>query len=138
MAQIRQGDMVEVVAGDDRGKRGRVLRVIPKKNRIVVQGINLRWKHMRKSQKSPQGGRVRREVPLQISNVMLFDEAAGIRSRLGSAMKDGKKVRFGRRTGQPAGAAAAEKPAKAAKAAKPAKTAKVKKKAAKKAADKEA
>lgn len=105
MGRIRKDDMVEVLAGNDRGKRGRVLRVIPDKNRIVVQGVNLRWKHMRKSQQMPQGGRMRREMPLHVSNVMLFDEGAQLRSRIGYKVEDGKKVRVVRKTGAVLGAA---------------------------------
>jgi len=117
MASIRKGDIVEVISGNDRGKRGRVLRVLPERNRVVVEGINLRWKHMRKSQKAPQGGRMRREVPIHRSNVMLYDEQAGVRSRLASRMVDGKKTRVLRKTGVAVGAApaAAEKKAKAPK-----------------------
>jgi len=115
MARIRKGDMVEVISGNDRGKRGRVLRVIPDKGKLVVQGINLRWKHMRKSQQAPQGGRMRREVPIQTSNVMFFDEAAAVRSRLGSREEGGKKVRVLRRTGAPVGASAPAEKKKTAK-----------------------
>ena len=107
MARIRKGDMVEVIAGNDRGKRGRVLRVIPEVDRIVVEGINVRWKHMRKSQKTPQGGRLKRELPIHRSNVMFFDEASGARSRLGSGTAEGKKVRILRKTGAAVGAAPA-------------------------------
>jgi len=122
MARIRKGDMVEILAGNDRGKRGRVLRMIRDKDRIVIQGVNLRWKHMRKSQQMPQGGRMRREMPLHVSNVMLFDEGAQERSRVGYAVVDGKKVRVARKTGAVVGVApAAEKAEK-----------KTKKKAAKK------
>jgi large subunit ribosomal protein L24 len=120
MARIRKDDMVEVISGNDRGKRGKVLRVIPDKNRLVVQGINLRWKHLRKSQQHPQGGRVRREVPIHMSNVMIHDDAAG-RTRVGFQVVDGKKVRIARKTGAPLGAAPAapkaRKPKKAAKSA---------------------
>jgi len=114
MANIRKGDIVEVLAGNDRGKRGRVLRVLPDRNRVVVEGINLRWKHMRKSQKTPQGGRMQREAPLHRSNVMLYDEQAGVRSRLGIRVVDGKKTRVLRKTGVAVGAApaATEKKAK--------------------------
>ena len=120
MARIRKGDTVEVIAGNDKGKTGRVLTMIPKKDRLVIQGINLRWKHMRRSQQHPQGGRIRREVPIHISNVMLFDEATGGRTRIGYAITDGKKVRMARKTGQAIGAAAApeEKTAKKSKAKK--------------------
>jgi len=131
MARIRTNDMVEVIAGNDKGKRGRVLRVIPDRNRVVVQGINLRWKHMRKSQQSPQGGRVRREVPIHLSNVMLYDEGAAVRSRVGFEVREGKKTRILRRTGQAAGAAPpAEKAAKKKTAKKKKKKAAAKKKAA--------
>ncbi len=113
MASIRKGDLVEVIAGNDRGKRGRVLRVIPERDRLVVEGINVRWKHMRKSAKTPQGGRLKRELSIHRSNVMLFDEASGKRSRLGSAVVDGKKVRILRISGTPVGAAAVAKQKKA-------------------------
>jgi large subunit ribosomal protein L24 len=107
MASIRKGDLVEVIAGNERGKRGRVLRVIPEFNRIVVEGINVRWKHMRKSAKTPQGGRMKREVPIHRSNVMLYDEASSTRSRLGSKTVEGKRVRILRKSGAPVGAAPA-------------------------------
>ena len=133
MARIRKGDMVEILAGNDRGKRGKVLRVITDKDRVVVEGVNLRWKHMRKSQQNPQGGRVRREIAVHVSNVMLFDEASEARTRVGYQVVDGKKVRVSKRTGQKIGAAPAKKPAKKKAAAKKKKT---KKKASKaKAAD---
>jgi len=125
MARIRKNDMVEVIAGNDAGTRGRVLRVIPGKHRIVVQGVNLRWKHLRKSQQNPQGGRVRRETPLHISNVMLYDEEAGHRTRVGFHVAAGAKVRVAKLTGKEIGAA----PAKEAKPTKR-KTAKKKPKAA--------
>jgi len=112
MGRIRKDDMVEILAGNDRGKRGRVLRMIPDKNRIVVQGVNLRWKHMRKSQQMPQGGRMRREMPLHISNVMLFDEGAQLRSRVGYKIEDGKKVRVVRKTGAVLGTASPAEKAK--------------------------
>ena len=115
MARIRKGDFVEVITGNDRGKRGRVLRVITERDRLVVEGINLRWKHMRKSPKAPQGGRIQRELSIHRSNVMLYDEASGTASRLGSGMVEGKKVRILRKSGAPVGAAPAA-PAKEKKA----------------------
>jgi len=118
MAGIRKGDTVEILAGNDRGKRGKVLRVLPDKDRLVVQGINLRWKHLRKSQQNPQGGRVRREMPIHASNVMLFDEASGERTRIGWAREGDKKVRIARKTGKEVGAAVAESAPAARKAAK--------------------
>ncbi len=113
--RIRKGDLVEVISGNDKGTRGKVLRVIPKRNRLVVQGVNLRWKHMRKSQQAPQGGRVRREAAVHFSNVMLYDEGVGRRTRLGSEVVDGKKTRIARVTGKEAGTGAAAKESKSAK-----------------------
>ena len=108
MARIRKNDTVEVISGNDAGVRGRVLRMIPSKNRLVVQGVNLRWKHLRKSQQNPQGGRVRRETPLHISNVMLYDLEAGMRTRVGFLVIDGKKTRIARKSGKKIGAAPAK------------------------------
>ncbi len=134
--RIRKGDLVEVISGNDKGTRGKVLRVIPKRNRLVVQGVNLRWKHMRKSQQAPQGGRVRREAAVHFSNVMLYDEGVGRRTRLGSEVVDGKKTRIARVTGKEAGTGAAAKESKAAK--KPAKAKAAAKETTKKAVPKRA
>ncbi|MDH3590716.1 MAG: 50S ribosomal protein L24 [Planctomycetota bacterium] len=118
MARIRKGDLVEIIAGASRSadptkpRRGRVLRVIPDKSRVVVEGVNLRWKHMRKSQQYPQGGRVQRETPVHVSNVMLVDVGADVRTRVGYGMVKGRKTRIARKTGKPvseAGKAAAKK-----------------------------
>jgi len=101
MARIRKDDLVEVTAGNDRGTRGRVLKIIPKKERVLIQGVNLRWKHMRKSQQSPQGGRIRKEIPIHVSNVMLIDETSDSATRIGYERIDGKKVRVARKSGKP-------------------------------------
>lgn len=69
---VRRGDTVEVVAGNARGVRGRILRAVPKKERVVVEGVNMVWKHIRRSQQHPQGGRIQIEAPLHVSNVMLI------------------------------------------------------------------
>jgi len=71
--RIKKEDLVEVIAGDDRGQRGKVLKVDPKKRQVVVQGINKAYRHVRPSQRNPQGGRLQIEQPLDISNVMLVD-----------------------------------------------------------------
>ena len=71
---IRTDDIVEVITGDDRGTRGKVLRVIPKKNKVVVEGVNLVYKHMRRTQRNPQGGRLSKEMPISVSNVLLIDK----------------------------------------------------------------
>jgi large subunit ribosomal protein L24 len=71
MQDIRKNDTVEVISGDDRGKRGRVLRVITEDKRVLVEGVNYIWRHVRPSRKNPQGGRVQKESPVAVSNVMV-------------------------------------------------------------------
>ncbi len=97
--RIQQGDIVAVVSGDDRGKRGRVLRLIPEKNRVIVEGVNLVYKHLRKSQQHPQGGRIRREAPLHMSNVMPIDPETNKPTRIAKKTVDGKRLRVGIRSG---------------------------------------
>ncbi len=105
MTRLKKGDTVIVIAGADRGKTGRVLSVHPKADRIVVEGVNMKWKHVRKSQDSPQGGRTHREYPLNVSNVAFHVAATGKGSRLGARVEGGKKVRVLRPTGKPVEAA---------------------------------
>ncbi len=81
-ARIHKDDMVEVVAGAHRGARGKVLRVDPEKDRVVVEGVNMVYRHVRKSRKHPQGGRIQKEAPLHISNVMPVDPKTGKRTRV--------------------------------------------------------
>ena len=69
---VRTGDTVEVTTGNARGQRGRILRSIPAKGRVVVEGLNMVWKHMRRSQQHPRGGRVQVEASMDASNVMLI------------------------------------------------------------------
>ncbi len=82
-ARIRKDDMVVVIAGDHKGARGKVLRVIPEKQRVLVEGVNMVYRHVRKSQRNPQGGRIQKEAPLHLSNVMPLDPKAdrGVRVR---------------------------------------------------------
>ncbi len=98
---VRKGDMVIVTAGNDRGATGEVLRVLPKSSRVVVQGINVRSKHLKPSQANPQGGIVRREMPVHISNVspMSDGKPTGVRwetrddgSKARIAVRDGKEL----------------------------------------------
>ena len=106
--RIRTGDTVAVVAGDDKGKRGKVLRVIPEKNRVVVEGVNLVFKHLRKSQQNPNGGRIRREAALHESNVMPIDPDSNSPTRVSYRDVDGKRVRVGRASGAELGGSAAK------------------------------
>lgn len=71
MQDIRKNDTVFVISGDDAGKRGRVLRLMPKEGRVLVEGVNYIWRHVRPSQKNPQGGRVQKEAPVALSKLML-------------------------------------------------------------------
>jgi len=90
---VKKGDMVEIVAGDHKGASGRVLRVIPDKNCVIVQGHNLAKKHVRPSRKNPQGGRINVEKPIHISNVLPVNpkSSKGSRVRYELSSKGGKK-----------------------------------------------
>lgn len=72
---VKRGDSVRIIAGDDRGKTGRVLKVIPKENRVIVEGVNFIIRHTRASQTNPKGGRVEKEAPMHASNVVLVEAA---------------------------------------------------------------
>ncbi len=93
--KIRKNDSVMVVAGNDRGKTGKVLKVFPKENRVIIEGINIRKRHTKPSQKSPQGGIIEKEAPINASNVMLLDPKSGEPTRIGAQIildeKTGKK-----------------------------------------------
>ncbi len=101
IAHVRKGDTVMVVAGKERGKRGRVLRVIPEKNRVVVERVNMIKKHQRPTQRIRQGGIIEREGPIHLSNVMLLDPTSGKPTRIGMrVLSDGKKARVARKSGE--------------------------------------
>jgi large subunit ribosomal protein L24 len=92
---------VVVVAGKERGKKGKVLRVIPEKGRVVVERVNMIKKHQRPTQKVRQGGIIEREGSIHLSNVMLLDPNSDRPTRVGMrALADGKKVRVARRSGE--------------------------------------
>jgi large subunit ribosomal protein L24 len=101
IAHVRKGDTVIVVAGKERGKKGKVLRVIPEKGRVVVERINMIKKHQKPTQKIRQGGIIEREGAIHLSNVMLVDPGSNKPTRVGmKALSDGKKVRVARRSGE--------------------------------------
>ena len=79
---VKKGDMVEIIAGDNKGSTGRVLRVLPKAGRVVVEGLNLVHKHVRPSQRNPQGGRIRIEQAINISNVLPINPKSSAPSRV--------------------------------------------------------
>jgi large subunit ribosomal protein L24 len=104
-ARIKSGDEVIVIGGKDRGKRGRVLRVDPAKNRLYVEGLNIVKRHQKPrqvagAQRAEQvGGVIEQEGPIHVSNVMLLDPKDGKPTRLGMAVEDGKRYRVTRRSG---------------------------------------
>jgi large subunit ribosomal protein L24 len=106
--RIRRGDIVRVIAGDDRGRDGRVLRILEEDRKIVVEGVNMVHRHVRRSQKNPGGGRIRREAAIHISNVMVLDSETKAPTRVGRRCEDAAKgargwVRYGRKGGRPVG-----------------------------------
>ena len=98
---IRKNDQVVIRAGKDRGKKGRVLSVVPGKNRVIVEGVNLIKRHTRPNpQKNIKGGIVEREASIHASNVMLLDPDTNEPTRVGKkVMSDGSRVRIGRKSG---------------------------------------
>ena len=84
-----------VIAGSDKGRTGKVLRVLPDKNRVVVEGVHRVWKHVRPSQRTPQGGRIQKDAAIHISNVQPIDPATGKGTRVRFQTRDGAKHRVG-------------------------------------------
>ncbi len=92
---VKKGDMVEIIAGDHKGATGRVLRVIPEKSKVIVQGHNIAKKHVRPSRKNPQGGRINVEQPIHISNVLPLNPKSSRGSKVRYQTKeDGSKRRL--------------------------------------------
>jgi large subunit ribosomal protein L24 len=105
--KVRRDDMVKVIAGKDKGKTGRVLRVEPKKNRVFIEGMNVQKRHQKprslrdtQRQSEVSGGVIEREGPIHISNVMLLDPKSGDRTRVGIKREDGRRVRVARKSGE--------------------------------------
>jgi large subunit ribosomal protein L24 len=96
MARIKTGDTVMVIAGSDKGKVGKVLRIITDKDRVVVEGINRVWKHVRPSQRNPQGGRIQKDAPIHIQPL---DPATGKGTRVKVEVRDGVKHRVAVKSG---------------------------------------
>jgi large subunit ribosomal protein L24 len=98
--KIRKGDRVVVVTGRDKGKAGQVLNVLPAENRAIVQGVNVVRRHQKQTA-SQEGGIVSKEMPIHLSNLALADPKSGKPTRVGyKFLKDGKKVRVARRSGE--------------------------------------
>ena len=98
---IKKGDTVIVNAGDDRGKQGRVLRVLIDKNKAVVEGVNVVSKSTKPNAKHPQGGIVKMEAPIHVSNLSLIDPKSGKPTRIGRRVNEsGAKVRYSKKSGE--------------------------------------
>jgi large subunit ribosomal protein L24 len=104
--KIKKNDNVIVIAGNDRGKTGKVLKVFPSEGRVIVEGVNLRKRHTKPSQRNPQGGILEKEAPIHISNVMILDPKTNEPSRIGAKIildeKTGKKksARISKKSGE--------------------------------------
>jgi len=98
---IKKGDLVFVNSGESKGQQGRVLSVIIKDSRALVEGVNMVSKHTKPNAKHPQGGIIKKEAPVHISNLMLIDPTSGKATRIGRRLNDkGKLVRFSKKSGE--------------------------------------
>jgi large subunit ribosomal protein L24 len=96
---FRKDDVVEVIAGDDKGTRGKVLRVLRDKGQLVVEGVNRVYRHLKPSKRNPQGGRLSKEMPVDASNVMLIDPATNKPTRVGVRyLPDGSKELYAKKS----------------------------------------
>jgi large subunit ribosomal protein L24 len=97
---IKKGDTVIVNRGEDKGKTGKVLQVLVKEQRAIVEGINVVSKHTKPNAKNPQGGILEKEAPIHISNLNLIDPKSGKATRIAIKVVDGKKVRIAKKSGE--------------------------------------
>jgi large subunit ribosomal protein L24 len=101
---VKKNDLVKVISGESRGKTGKIIRVFPETERIVVQGVNLRWKHMRRSQQHPHGARIQKEMSIHISNVKIVCPQCTKAVRVGYRIAEsGVKNRICKKCAQPIG-----------------------------------
>ncbi|WP_343486806.1 50S ribosomal protein L24 [Allomuricauda sp. d1] len=98
--KIKTGDTVRVIAGDHKGAEGKILRIDREKNKAIVEGSNVVKKHEKPSAQNPQGGIVEKEAPIHVSNLSLIDPKSGDATRVGFEIKDGKKVRVAKKSGE--------------------------------------
>jgi len=98
--KIKTGDIVRVIAGDHKGAEGKVVKVDREKNKAIVEGVNMVSKHTKPSAKSPQGGIVKKEAPIHISNLSLIDPKTKETTKTGSKIEGDKKVRFAKKSNQ--------------------------------------
>lgn len=103
---VRKGDTIEVISGNDRGKRAKVMRVMPKKGQLLAEGVRQVHKHLRRDRRNPQGGRLQKEAAISISNVLVVCPKCDAGVRVGfEAKENGTKVRVCRKCGAELGAA---------------------------------
>ncbi|MBU0756305.1 MAG: 50S ribosomal protein L24 [Planctomycetes bacterium] len=93
MNRIKKNDIAMIMAGDDAGKTGKVLRLVTKKNQIVIEGANLIYKHVRRSQQNPQGGRIQKEAPINLSNVLPYCQKCDRGVKVKMDVNEGRKQR---------------------------------------------
>jgi len=98
--KIKTGDTVRVIAGDHKGSEGKVVSVDREKNKAIVEGVNMVSKHTKPSAKSPQGGIVKKEAPIHISNISLIDPKSKKTTRVGMKVEGDKKVRVSKKSNQ--------------------------------------
>jgi large subunit ribosomal protein L24 len=98
---IKKGDTVMVITGESKGQKGRVLEVDRKKDRAIVEGLNMISKHTKPNSQAPQGGIIRKEAPIHLSNLMLIDPASGKPARVGRKLNNKNKlVRYSKKSGE--------------------------------------
>ncbi len=102
---VKKGDVVAVIAGNDKGKTGEVLRVVSGRRKVLVQGVNRVYRHLRPSRRQPQGGRIQKEMPISISNVLPIDPKTNQPTRVNFTVgEDGSKERVAKKSGASLGA----------------------------------
>ena len=97
--KIKKGDKVKVITGHYKGTIGEVLAVMPKENKVIVEGVNLMKKHLKPTQANPDGVIIEKEAPIHVSNVMAYDSKAKTASRIGFQVEKGEKVRVFKKSG---------------------------------------
>ena len=97
---VKKNDMVQVITGDDKGKKGRVIEVIHTTGRVMIEGVNIVSKHTRPNQQYPNGGIIKKEAPIHISNVLVVDPKSGKGVRINRKTVNGKTVRYSKKSGE--------------------------------------
>jgi large subunit ribosomal protein L24 len=97
--RFKKGDFVIVISGEDKGRKGRILKVYPKTNRVIVEKVHMIKKHSKPSQKNPQGGVIHKEAPVNASNVMLFNDKLNTVSKPIISVHEGHRVRICKKSG---------------------------------------